>query len=238
MRSYANTRLFCQRLILLWLLLSCFSWSDASGQSRRRAPQQRFRAGLLLGGNFSQVDGDKYNGYHKASLLMGLQASAVLSRQSELGVELLYLRKGSKTETSSSLSSVKGLRNRHLDFQYAAVPLYLRYRWKKEGPSGFVEGGFSYARIVGIRITEPSSPTDGLLFRDIEGDLQRNEFSILAGLGQEFTKNLGLKLRYSIALNKLYENPEPPPPRTLSTAPPRIDYLRNYYWALMVFYRF
>lgn len=226
------------KLILILLLLSSLSWLSASGQSRRRAPQQRFRAGLLLGGNFSQVDGDKYNGYHKASLLMGLQASAVLSRQSEFGVELLYLRKGSKTETSSSLSSVQGLRNRHLDFQYAEVPLYYRYRWKKEGPSAFVEGGLSYARIVGIRITEPPTPPDGLLFRDLEEELRRNEFSVLAGLGQEFTKNLGLKLRYSIALSKLYENPEPPPPRTLTTAPPRIGFLRNYYWALMAFYRF
>ena len=57
---------------------------------------QRFNAGVMLGGDVSQVDGDTYEGYHKVGFLGGAYVLLQVSPHSSFQMELEYIQKGSR----------------------------------------------------------------------------------------------------------------------------------------------
>ncbi len=214
---------------------------EADAQRSRRPIKQRFHAGLLFGANLSQVDGDQYNGFDKGNLQFGVTATAVLTRQAEIGIELLYIGKGSMTETGRT--GVIGEKNRNMDLNYMEVPVYFSYKMKEEAPFSFVEAGVSYGRMISSEVTEPSVPGDGLRFQALEESFNRNELSLLFSYGYQVSKPLGFKFRFGIALSEYYHNPTPQEERTLASfftggEDKRVDFLRNYYMSLSGFYRF
>ena len=69
---------------------------QASAQKRRFNPKQRFHAGLIVGLNLAQLDGDRFNGYDKRGLMGVLQGIALIIRRVSLITELLYRQIGSR----------------------------------------------------------------------------------------------------------------------------------------------
>ncbi len=57
---------------------------------------QRFDAGLILGFNGTQVEGDSFKGYHKAGLLAGAFVQTDVAPAVVVGMELKYSQKGSR----------------------------------------------------------------------------------------------------------------------------------------------
>ncbi|MCB9049114.1 MAG: PorT family protein [Lewinellaceae bacterium] len=210
-------------------------------QRHRRRHQQRFKAGLILGGNLSQVDGDRYSGFDKANLQFGVSGAAVLSDHAELAVEFLYAGRGSRTE--SDKNNALGEKDRRIDLRYMEVPILFRYRKKPEEPSSFFELGFSFGRIIRSQVTEPSLPADGFIFRELETDFNKNELTLLGSYGLQASRHLKFKFRFGFAMTQFYDNPAPKeerPPGSifLGNAEERISFLRNYYMALMAHYQF
>ena len=56
---------------------------------------QTFSAGLALGFNMSQIDGDKLAGYNKLGVATGARVDAKLDERWKLGMELLFSQMGS-----------------------------------------------------------------------------------------------------------------------------------------------
>ena len=57
---------------------------------------QDFGAELLLGANFSQVDGDQLGGYNKLGANIGIQINRDIKEDWDLAFELRYSMKGAK----------------------------------------------------------------------------------------------------------------------------------------------
>ena len=53
-------------------------------------PAQTFKAMVVVGGNLSQIDGDKLGGFNKLGLNTGLRVSADLNDRWSLSTEFLY----------------------------------------------------------------------------------------------------------------------------------------------------
>jgi hypothetical protein len=213
-------------LISLWCL-TVLCTPEGNAQSYRKKMKNRFTAGALLGLNLSQIDGDKYRGYDKINPALGITGTAFLTKKAELRVELLYLEKGSRTESESRTEDEK---DRKIHLAYMEVPFLFRYRFAEDDVHSFLEGGFSFARMINSRVTEPAAPGDGYLFQPLEEDFNRNEFNVLLGAGLQFNKHLSFKLRYGFAISRFYDDEgglEEPP--LIFNKPRNIDFLRNYY---------
>lgn len=220
-------------LVGLLLLLS----QDMMAQRRSKRIKQRFRASLLAGFNLSQMDGDNYNGFDKFNPQFGIGGTAVINRQSEVCIELLYHNKGIRTETNPR--RVINTKDRLIDLTYVEVPVYFRHNQKEIFPSLFFEAGGAFARLVGATVKEPEVVEDGLVISGLENDFKNNEISMLLGMGYQFTEHIGARFRYSFSLTRTYNAADFGNEAALQIEQQRgLTQLRNYYISLAAFYRF
>ncbi len=136
---------------LLIVFLLCFSTSIVYGQT--------FRGGLVLGANFTQIDGDAIAGYTKLGANAGFISEIPLTDNWIIGFEILYSQKGSATRSAFiSPSGVVGNRFK-INWDYAEIPVLIKYR---DTQGGLTFGlGLSFNRLVRNRYIE-----DGLDLTD------------------------------------------------------------------------
>jgi hypothetical protein len=225
------------KLIPLLCLFLFVLLQDADAQRRGKRIKQRFRASLLAGFNLSQMDGDNYNGFDKFNPQFGIGGTAVINRQSEIGIELLYHSKGARTE--SDPRRVINTKDRSVDLSYVEVPIYFRHNRRETFPTVYFEGGGAFARLIDVKIDEPVVVQDGLILSGLESDLQENELSLLLGIGYQFTEHIGARFRYSFALTRVYSTADLSEEAALQIEQERgVMQLRNYYISIAAFYRF
>jgi hypothetical protein len=84
---------------------------------------QGFGADLLLGANFSQVDGDQLGGYNKLGANIGIQISRKINETWEGAFELRYSMKGAKRvqDPENPMPDLK------LSYDYLELPLLVKY---------------------------------------------------------------------------------------------------------------
>jgi hypothetical protein len=225
-------------IICILLSICCMIPFSLDAQRYKKRINNRFKAGITIGLNVSQVDGDQYTGFNKINTSFGLAGTAILTRQMEVGVELLYIGKGCRTETKVAFRDRK---NREVDLTYMEVPFLFRYRFMSELPHTFLETGFSFARMINSRIKEPTAPADGYIFADLEDSFERNEFNLLIGAGGQLSEHFSVKIRYSIAMSRFY-NADTPAQQVSSPIgyirERRIEFLRNYLLMISMQYDF
>lgn len=89
------------------------------------AVSQSFNGGLILGGITSQVDGDRYAGFHQFGLTAGAYVNLPLENHFSLQMELKYSQMGAHSDVKEVVQY--GYNPFSLRFHYAEVPLMLRY---------------------------------------------------------------------------------------------------------------
>lgn len=215
-------------LASLWVLI--FLVQTVFAQQKRFNPKQRFHIGVITGLNLSQIDGDRYTGYDKAGLLVGLQGIAVLTRRLDLVTELTFSQKGSRIPYPAALYP----RNeRLLGVDYAEVPFLLRIKLlhpSSEQKSIELETGFSFARLISSRVEEDITRVR-YAYSDLETTFRRNEFNAIVGMHVEVFKEVNLGLRANMSFSKFYVDNETSPLTPLQvlngvTQPPA--FFRNY----------
>ena len=230
MSTLLRTIPFIGLLLLVWS-------QDAVAQRRSKQIKQRFRATLLVGFNLSQMDGDNYNGFDKFNPQFGIGGTAIINRQSELCIELLYHNKGARTETNPR--RFIDTKDRLIDLTYVEIPVYFRHNRSATFPSVYFEMGGAFARLVGVTIREPQVVEDGLVITGLGKDFRDNELSLLLGVGYQFTEHIGARFRYSFSLTRTYDAADFGEEAALQIEQQRgLDQLRNYYVSLAAFYRF
>ncbi len=128
-----------------------------------------FFGGLEVGGNFSQVDGDNFAGYHKAGWNLGVIVYTKLADQFAASMELLYAQKGSRASQGQVPRYANDQNTILTDYKivlnYAEVPILLNYFDKRKSNFG---AGFSYAQLFKSQET----------YKDGQGNLYENDASI------------------------------------------------------------
>lgn len=183
--------------ILLLLILSCFGWASARAQS--------FNGGLIAGAAISQVDGDRYYGYHQIGLAAGAYVSLPVADHFAFQMELKYTQMGAH-------SSVKEVVEYNyapysLRLHYAEIPLMLQYDF----------GHFTvYGKSLDFFHLEAGLSLDFLLKHRGEIDETNqtwnlNFFSATGNIGLHFdlTEHLGLGARMMYSFLPVQTNPTP-----------------------------
>ena len=164
-------------LFIFLFFISCYS-----------SKAQRFNAGLMVGGDVSQVDGDTYSGYTKFGYLGGAFVGLQISPHSSFQMELEYIQKGSRNDTNAT-----GITSYLLRIHYIEIPILYQYTFKKRF---YFEIGPTADIYIGSLEMKDGLQVNGVPFRPVC-------FSGIFGFGAYVTKHLRLNLRSNYSLNSL-----------------------------------
>jgi hypothetical protein len=173
-----------------FLTLLCSFWAENAGA------QQRFKAGLVLGLNAAQINGDDNGGYNKLGLQGGLRSVIVLQDKMEVLLEMLYSQRGSRSKVNQFPVGLK------INLQYVEVPIMFAYKdWYIEEDDYYkvqVIGGLMYSRMINAKV-------DGSVNHDGQVDnFANNDFGYTLGAELFLSKHFGFSFRFSRSINLLY----------------------------------
>lgn len=174
----------CQYLFILSLI--CLVPSSMYGQ--------RFKAMGIFGANTAQIDGDTLYGFKKLGISAGARLSYSNEKTWDIALEMLYSQRGS---SENLFNSNKG-RNINLNFIEWPVIFSLR-DWYQESEKYYkvrAEGGLSYGYLFGAE-------ANGY---DVSEVLKHDVSWLVAG-GINFSKRLGMSMRYTSSFLNLYNGP-------------------------------
>jgi hypothetical protein len=155
------------------------------------AQAQDFGAGAIAGFNFSQVDGDRFGGYNKVGLNLGIFVNRKLNEHWYAKGELLMSQKGSRKKTASD-SVLAAPEIFILKFTYLELPLILSY--KKRNFS------FELGPSIGVKIR--ARRDTGLGFKD-DPDINRTELALNLGINYRITETWSFNIRHSNSLLRI-----------------------------------
>ena len=202
--------------------------------------QSPFKAGVTVGLNLTQIDGDHQSGYDHKGASFGLRGGFAVNPQLDIMSELLYLEKGAEPGDASSKYEQKAAVIR---LKYAEVPLTLNYHLKKN-EDGFYQWtfhtGISYGRLLKSTATVTQRfRLDTAVTKSLSQEFfKKEDISFIIGLSYNIRSNFGLRFRNSFALNKMFVNLNPE--RSSNGVIKRDAYLtfRNYFISIQGFYDF
>ncbi len=159
---------------------------------------KKFTGALLLGLNFSQVDGDSYSGYHKVGLNAGAQVFIHFTPSVGMSMELIYSRKGSRAVTvTESPSMGTYIWKYYMDVNYVEVPLIFHYTQGKYD----YELGASFAYLINSDeyvISDQPTTIDPVANR-----FNTTDIDFTMGLTRKIYKNLLANIRYQYSLTSI-----------------------------------
>ena len=148
---------------------------------------QRFNAGVLAGGDASQVDGDTYDGYHKFGYFGGGFASLRISPHSSFQMELEYIQKGSRRVDTTTSGGTQYLLRLH----YIEVPFLYQYTFKKR--FYFEAGPAADVTIGSLELRDGIEETGAVPLRPVT-------LTGIFGFGACITNHLRINLRSNYSL--------------------------------------
>ncbi|MFM2207437.1 MAG: hypothetical protein RL213_1412 [Bacteroidota bacterium] len=147
---------------------------------------QGFRAGFRAGMTATQVDGDQLQGFNQAGLLGGITVSRDLGERFSLGMEMIYIQKGSRKPLNTDDNTYYVMR-----LSYVEVPLLLRFN---AGKKLMLEAGPSF----GVLVASKEKDQSGII--DYAPPFEKREYSLNAGLGYLLSDDLLFNARYGFSL--------------------------------------
>lgn len=154
---------------------------------------QDFGADLLVGANFSQVDGDQLGGYNKLGANIGIQINRKVASDWDIAFELRYSMKGAKKvqDPDNLTPTLK------LSYDYLELPLLIKYKaFLKITPYS----GLS----VGVNVI---NERDDNGFVGEESNLAFIEYGFHLGGTYHISDKLGVDLRHSYSLFSIRNTP-------------------------------
>ena len=180
----------------------------------RVVAQTRFKATALAGINFSQIGGDKQEGYRQRGVSLGLGGSLYLRPDIEIGTELLYNVKGAKPNTEIPANGL-GFDNNYFStfsLAYSEIALFSNFHLspnfeKKYYKRSFLVG-LSYGRLLKSSTSIIKYNTRLTAFETaVSSQYNPHDFSVILGLAQMVTPKIGISIRHTLSINYLYKNP-------------------------------
>lgn len=172
---------------------SYFSKPDKNGRDKF------FYAGVAIGINASQIDGDTYAGFHKAGLNTGIVAFVKLKPKLLGNIELLYSAKGARNVmlyNSPQVGSVPIIYTAKLN--YVEIPLMIQYQVQERI---HLSAGASYSRLFSAKeaIDELSPNT----INRREPNFRQEDINALVAVSYQLSYNLFARARYQYSLTTI-----------------------------------
>jgi len=202
------------------------------------ADSERFSAGVLIGYNNSQIDGDYQIGFDKYGITGGIRGIARITSRLDFNIEMLYSKKGAKIFSEGHQLLANPKKNRIIDLTYVDAPIFFKFLLNDLPSTWHIEAGGIYSRLTKTDITETvPDPNLDFSYEEIVTDFDKDDMSVLLGFGHTWKNGFSLNGRYSISVKKFYINEayESPAGFGLPTLE-EVQFLRNYHFSLSVSY--
>jgi Outer membrane protein beta-barrel domain len=202
--------------------------------------QNRFKAGVAMGLNLAQLDGDLQQGYDKFGLSVGLKGFVIIKPQFDISAELFFNQKGASYTGSTNISDIKTL-YAQFTHNYADVLFLANFNINPNNAETHYRHTFHTGVSFGRLVNSKTSVQRGTLFlneleQKITKDYKSNDISLVIGWSWFFNKRMGLTLRHTLSLTNMYENPQYNADRTKGI--PGFSSLRSYFLTAQIFYNF
>ena len=223
------------------VLFFCFCFgteAHAQGKPSKYIPDsERFSAGLILGYNSAQIDGDYQIGFDKFGITGGLRGIARITPRLDFNIEMLYSKKGSKILPTGAQILVNPKKDRIIDLSYVDAPIFFKWLLKNEANIWHIELGGIYSRLINSEITEViKDASREFVYQDAVADFDKDDISVLAGFGHSWQNGISLNLRYVFSVKKFYQNPDFKAFNSGGIVAKDVQFLRNYYYSLSISY--
>lgn len=189
-----------QKIVLSFFIL-------AMSLHQVEAQEQRFKAGVILGVNLAQIDGDNSNGYIKPGISGGLRAAAIISDKIDLSFEILFDQRGSRSQKIFDENFFPF----RITNNYISVPVLFNFQdWLDESEEYYklhFHGGLSYGRLISTSINDEDLNS---IFESIRDDFRRDDISAVVGATFYTGPHLAITGRFSRSLTPLYKNGDGP----------------------------
>lgn len=156
---------------------------------------QDFKAGVLAGSVFSQVDGDSYAGFNKLGLVSGIYVYRSISKKVDLQLEMKLKQKGSRFTGDKKKGDFRIYR---MNLSYLEIPLLMKYHYTDFA----VEAGLNFSVLMHSKEKDESGEVI------YSNPFEKTELSPLIGFNYEWKNNFSFSVRWSYSLTrirKLYE---------------------------------
>lgn len=196
--------------------------------------QNRFKASVMTGINFSQIDGDNQDGYKKKGISLGLIGSMVLKPDFEICTELLYNEKG------TSAGSLSPYRRDHfysnIALKYSEMALLAHYFFRPQIAENYYKQslkiGVSYGRLLksqtDISINQLIDKTTEQILAQ---NYNKNDFSFVAAWSYYVSPRISVSVRHTNTLSFLYKSPN-------TTGKGAFENMRPYFLSAQLTYDF
>ncbi|MPM91061.1 hypothetical protein SDC9_138186 [bioreactor metagenome] len=161
-----------------------------------RAGAQSFEGGFRLGMTGTQVQGDRLSGFDKAGITGGFIVALPLNEFTDLGMELLFVQKGSRQNPTNR----NGLTKYVMRLNYIEIPILYRRQLKKS--FGF-ETGLSFG--VLLQTTDVEYDINGII--PARPDFEKYELAAHIGFRYFLSEKNTINLRYSNSILPIRKAP-------------------------------
>lgn len=166
-----------------------------------------FYGGLLAGVNFTQVDGDRYAGYHKIGANVGGIMYAQLMEHLAASIEILFSQKGSRAHFAQESTNQTFYINKYnIRLNYAEVPLQLNYFDRRKSHFG---AGFSLSRLISVNENAETNPVTIQDFTKYP--FRKMDYNFIAGGSLHLWQGLFLNVRFQYSLRSIRAKENIPP---------------------------
>ncbi len=154
---------------------------------------QTFGGGILGGLSASQLDGDNWDGYHKAGLSFGVYTNAKLNKHIDAQLEIRYVQKGSKSDNEDRGTFYLSKLN------YIEMPVFFKYKFLNR-----------FTANIGLAVGYLQKSTED---KDAVGDepadpaFDKFEFSGLAGVEYKIIEKLFFNVRFNYSIFPVRAHP-------------------------------
>jgi hypothetical protein len=172
--------------------------------------QNRFKASVMTGLNFSQIHGDNQDGYKKKGVNLGLIGSMVIKPDFEICTELLYNEKG------TSAGSLSPYRRDHfysnISLKYSEMALLAHYFFRPQIADNYYKQslkiGVSYGRLLKSQTDiSINQQIDKTIEQTLTQNYNRNDISFVAAWSYYLSPRFSMSLRHTNTLNFLFRKP-------------------------------
>ena len=206
--------------------------------------QNRFRVTVIGGINLSQIDGDLQQGYRKKDVCLGLSSAYVFRPDFDISLEAFYNQRGA--QPASLNDSPEAVYRTLIDLKYADVAALLNFHAYPHRSKLYyiqtIKLGVSYGRLLQSDIEMRKKTIRNTEYEQhFLKSIGKEDVSFLFGLAWQFTPRLGLMIRHTSSLRRIYDKKEHFATLPTSSVPQSykdIPYLSPYNFSIQVFYHF
>lgn len=196
-----------------YLLLFCCVAAPAGMYAQQNnffnsaAHDKIFFSGIAAGINASQVDGDRYAGFHKAGLNTGLLSYIRLNETWLLSIEMLYSMKGARSiQPVYSPATGTVPEDYRMQLNYVEIPLMAHIH---TGHNIYLGAGISYSRLISSKESlESAQPIN--LYTD-RNTFRKDDFNYLVSVQYQLYKGLSARARYQYSILSIRDGSKIPP---------------------------